>query len=459
MGPVRGFLLALVVVLIGCDSAAPPWTPVQDLDTEARNAENLTISWRENLIDDQGTSGVPLRGPQAFALGNLDGDGKPDIVTAYKGSRYLRVAYSMPDAAEKFLLTLAESDDAQGLFDVALGDVNGDNWQDVVAAGANGILYLQNPGQSKPGFRWQRIYPTVAKSAWLTIDVVDLNGDGKPEIVGLKPFAIGEFPAMVRLVPGANPLDPEAWTEEALANQEDAAFAVPGDLDGDGDTDFFAGASSRSGVLWFRNISRGATIALEVQSSLVEGFTGEIYSPTLADIDGDSRLDVAASLDAGLVIVFTQGPTISQAWSYRTISDMGLDGVAGLAAADIDGDGDMDLMVGSRGPGPSETDSQAKPESVDVGAPAGRIAWLQNPGSGAGDWTRHDIFRRERGRFSALLPADADGDGDTDFIGVRGDSGDLDGLFWLQQLHSPDAVIRLLPARRESSESLALPLP
>ncbi len=458
VGPVRGFLVALVVALVGCDSTLP-WTPIQDTDTEARNVENLTISWRENLIDDQTTSGVPLRGPQAFALGNLDGDGQPDIVTAYKGSRYLRVAYSMPDPAEKFLLTLAESDDALGLFDVAIGDIDGDGWQDVVAAGVNGILYVQNPGQSKPGFRWQRIYPTVAKSAWLTIDLVDLNGDGKLEIVGLKPFAIGEFPAMVRLVPGANPLDAEAWTEEALANQQDAAFAVPGDLDGDGDTDFFSGAGAGTGVLWFRNISKGSAIALEAQSSLVEGFTGEIYAPTLADFDGDSRLDVAAALDAGLVVVFTQGPSTSQAWSYRTVGDVGLDGVAGLAAADIDGDGDMDLMVGSRGVGPSETDKDVSPESVDIGAPAGRIAWLQNPGSGTGEWIRHDIFRRERGRFGALLPTDADGDGDTDFIGVRSNSGDLDGLFWLQQLHSPDAVVRFLPARRASSDSLALPLP
>lgn len=458
-GPVRGFFIALVVLLVGCDSAALPWTPIQDEDTEARNVENLTISWRENLIDDQGTSGVPLRGPHTLAAGNLDGDGQPDIVTAYQDSRYLRVAYSMPEPGEKFLLTLAESDDALGLFDVAIGDVNGDGWQDVVAAGINGILYLQNPGQSKPGFRWQRTYPEVAKSAWLSIDVVDLNGDGKPEIVGLKPFAAGQLPAMVCLVPGANPLDAEAWSEEALANLENAAFAVPGDIDGDGDTDFFAGASARSGVLWFRNVSSGSNIALQAQSALVDGFSGDIHAPALADLDGDSKLDVAAALDESLVVAFMQGPTVSQAWSYRNIGDLGIDGVGGLAAADIDGDGDNDLIVGSRGSGPSEADSEVDPKSVNIGAPAGRIAWFQNPGSGTGAWIRHDIFRRERGRFDAFLPADADGDGDIDLLGVRGDSGNLDGLFGLQQLHSPDAVVRFLPARGASAESLALPLP
>jgi hypothetical protein len=443
---------------LGC-SEAPPWTAIQDVDTEARNAENLTISWRENLIDDQRTSGVPLRGPDALASGDLDRDGQPDIVTGYRDSRYLRVAYSTEDPAEKFLLTLAESDDALGIFDVAIGDVNGDDWPDIVAAGTNGILYLQSPGQSKPGFRWQRIYPTIARSEWLSIDLVDLNGDGKAEIVGLKPFSIGEFPAMVRLIPGADPIDPEAWTEETLANQENAGFARPADLDGDGDVDFFAGASSLGGVLWFRNVSSGARIALQAESSLVEGFSGDIHSPTLADFNGDSRPDVAAALDAGLVVVFTQGPTTSQAWSYRTVGDLGLDGVAGLAAADIDGDGDNDLIVGSQGSGPSESDRDVEPANVDIGAPAGRVAWLQNPGSGTGAWTSHPIFRRERGRFSAFLPADADGDGDVDFIGVRSDSGDLDGLFWLQQLHSPDAVVRFLPARRASSDSLALPLP
>ncbi|MDA0205701.1 MAG: VCBS repeat-containing protein [Acidobacteria bacterium] len=157
----RGFLIVPIVLLAGCSSEAPPWTPIQDVDTEARNAENLTISWRENLIDDQRTSGVPLRGAHALAIGNLDGDERPDIVTAYQESRYLRVAYSTEDSAEKFLLTLAESDDALGIFDVATGDINGDGWDDVVAAGTNGILYLQSPGQSKPGFRWHASIPSL----------------------------------------------------------------------------------------------------------------------------------------------------------------------------------------------------------------------------------------------------------------------------------------------------------
>lgn len=455
-----GKLIAiLVALLVGCGSDGPEWTSVQDLDTEAVYVDGRSISWEEHLIDDERTSDVPLRGATVLTRGHLDGDERLDILSAHSDSRYLRIAFSTEDPTEKFLLSLAEAGDAAGIFDIAIGDINGDDWPDVVAAGQSGILYLQNPAQSKPGFRWQRILPVVAEGEWLSIDLVDLNGDGTLEIIGLRPLMIGEFPTIVQLIPGEDPMSGEDWTLQPLASSEDAAFAIPGDIDGDGDLDFFAGVSSVSGLVWFRNVSSGSRIALQPQTISVEGFSGQIHAPVLADLNGDSRLDIVVALETGLVMTIVQNENPRAAWKARTIGDLGPDGVAGIAVGDVDGDGDNDLVVGSEGGGSREQDADRENKEVNFSTSAGRIAWFQNPGGGTGAWKRHDLVRRELGRYSDFIVLDVDGDDDMDILGVRSDSGGLDGLFWIQQLHSDDPVVRFQPARRESRESLALPLP
>ena len=49
-----------------------------------------------------------------------------------------------------------------------------------------------------------------------------------------------------------------------------------------------------------------------------------------------------------------------------------------------------------------------------------------------------------------------DEDGDLDFIVTRGHSGEFDGVFWLQQLHSGKPVKVFTPERESESEPLPL---
>ena len=87
----------------------------------------------------------------------------------------------------------------------------------------------------------------------------------------------------------------------------------------------------------------------------------------------------------------------------------------------------------------------------------GRIGWFENPGSESKDWIRHDVSRRIRGMFDKFIPRDMDGDGDFDFVGTRGNSNPFDGVFWLEQVRTPDPRKRFTPARTTDSREMPLP--
>ena len=65
--------------------------------------------------------------------------------------------------------------------------------------------------------------------------------------------------------------------------------------------------------------------------------------------------------------------------------------------------------------------------------------------------------RRERGMFDMFVAADVDRDGDVDFIGTRGNSGEYDGVFWLEQLRTDEPGPSFVPARVVDSPELPLP--
>jgi hypothetical protein len=72
-------------------------------------------------------------------------------------------------------------------------------------------------------------------------------------------------------------------------------------------------------------------------------------------------------------------------------------------------------------------------------------------------FTRHDFSRRERGMFDKFIAHDVDDDGELDFFGTRGNSGEYDGVFWLEQVRTDGPAPAFAAAREEDSPELPLP--
>lgn len=470
---------------------------VADTPSAARAADGQFISWVEHRIDDeQINGGIPIRGGDGLAVFDLDQDGFADIVSVHEDSNHLRVAFSGGPSKTWELKTLAQGTDVGAIEDVAIGDINGDGWPDIVAACEEAhLIYLQNPGAASRTAEWERLIPliTQGRGSWLRVFIADLNGDGQNDIMaankGSSDIIDPSLPtsarpsSLFRIV--GNPLNNSAWQEQEISREIVPNTAMPVDIDRDGDLDVLTAGRLTQTLFIQENLGTDHSGQISVQTRPIKIDAGlpvppdwsarsSAFQNAFADLDADGRDDLILAvyetpadipgtpLMAGLAWL-KQPASLDQPWTYYPIGQMHPDVVIGIGMADIDEDGDLDAIVG----GYSGLNivkggySGASRDYDDVGVTAssttGRIAWFENPGDARQSWTRHDISRRVRGMYDDFIPRDMDGDGDVDFISTRGNSGEFDGVFWLEQVRHAEPEKAFTPAHDLDSKALPLP--
>lgn len=189
------------------------------------------------------------------------------------------------------------------------------------------------------------------------ITAADLNGDGLADIGA---FDGGKHAGgRVTFAWFESPDDPSvgSWTRHELTRpptmRDFIGAAKFGDVDGDGDADLVVSMDNHSGatrsayIYWLENpLPAGDPEGDWVVRSIADDMpVHHINDMELADMDGDSRLDVVVrALDPNqLQIHFQNGPSD---WTSKTIdsSPFGAEG-EGFAVGNIDGAGQLDLTI------------------------------------------------------------------------------------------------------------------
>ena len=185
---------------------------------------------RSSLNRGDGTFG-PRRGRRAadlrsIALRDLNGDGKPDVVTVSSDGGVVSVRLNRGDGGFR-----AKRDYQAGSVAVGIGDLNGDGALDVVAANRLSTVSVRlNRGNGR--LRVARRYRTGLEP--VSVALGDLNSDGKLDLV----TANSEANTVSVLVNKGNGRF-ERWRDHAVGRGPMAVASV--DVSGDGRPDIVSG--------------------------------------------------------------------------------------------------------------------------------------------------------------------------------------------------------------------------
>lgn len=296
--------------------------------------------------------------PSVFDLcsADLDGDGKPDLigtrndggtdlVVLHNKSAIGSVSYTKYDKSNLPVLNLA-----QPTQHIACGDLNLDGKPDVVVsragATANSIFIFRNTSAATPDFANAiELFLDIGNLA-RQVSIHDLNGDGKPEIIVANSANSSNLYVFVnQSAGGALSINPTPLKFAVAGAPNTLALEVQ-DFDNDGKTDIIASQNQGANLFFLKNTSTASVNFAAAQSISVAGTINDINS---ADFNDDGKLDlVVTSVFGGQVfLLLNQTSSGTVAFSSQIPAATGT-GPFGVECADINGDGFTDIIVQNR---------------------------------------------------------------------------------------------------------------
>ncbi len=307
------------------------------------NIKNVDIATKVDFAT--GTS------PFSVAIGDLNGDSKPDLVTANNANGPdISILRNISTSSSISFATKVEFPIASNSTSVALGDLDGDGKLDIISANPsnNSVSVLRNTS-SGGTINFATKVDFSGNSDCVNVTIGDINGDGKPDLVivnktGSSSISVLRNTSSVGIISFATKVD--------FATGANPQAAAIGDFDGDGKPDIAVANDGSGTVSVLRNTSSTSTISFATKVD----FTTDVnpFSVAIGDIDGDGKLDLAVAnygfaSGGNNVSVLRNTSSIGTINFATRINYTTGTNPTSVSLGDINGDGKPDLAVTNRG--------------------------------------------------------------------------------------------------------------
>ncbi|HXO76119.1 MAG TPA: FG-GAP-like repeat-containing protein, partial [Puia sp.] len=245
--------------------------------------------------------------PVSVCAKDLDGDGKTDLAVI-AGKNLLIYGNTSTLGNPTFNMLPALTPDPNDVpVTIAVGDLDGDGKPDVVVSmyGLTTPTFYAYLNTSTPGNISFASTPFSINASLNTVNMViaDVNGDGKPDIAGSSQNGpIGDAYVYINAsTPGT--ISFPTRTQLPMSGMDYPGMIVISDLDGDGMPDIACAESNASQVYLYHNTSTpGGSFSFTAASPAPTGPAddghGNAPNPfglAAADLDGDGKIDLVAS--------------------------------------------------------------------------------------------------------------------------------------------------------------------
>jgi gliding motility-associated-like protein len=349
---------------------------------------------------------------------DLDGDGKPDLAATKQGATATDIIVSRNAStigSLSFVTTLVAT--SSSMANLACGDLDGDGKPELLASRAgstrNEIFIFKNNSSSgtislaAP----TKLLIDVGQFAF-RINIRDMNLDGKPDLI-VTNSNVSTGDNTIYIFSNQSSVGSVSFNSTPVKVPITGATTTYGldvqDLDGDRRPEIIVNQFNNSDIFIVPNTSSGSLVSFGTVQRIA--VTGTLNHLATADFNKDGKLDIAvtSAFDKKAFLLLNTSSGNAFSFAAPLTMDTG-DGPFGIDVADIDGDDDADIVIGNIGISSSSTELTVLSNNGNTSSPG---------------FTTFNINVGKASRNVRVGDLDGDGKPDIAYTTVAGNSLDI----------------------------------